>query len=423
MLAVRRRERQGSSPTEYGNVSRRQRRRHPARPAAARGAGRRPVLRRAGARHRRPDADRRDGRGVINILAADQLMQLAARSTRPSCSGCSPNSSSTCPRSATSTSPSWCSSSTKRTCCSTTRRKALLEQDRAGRAPDPLQGRRRLLRHAEPARHPRHRARPARQPRAARAARLHAARPEGGAGRRRDLPREPEARRRQRRSPSSASARRWSRLLDEKGRPGDRRARLRPAAPQPDRPDHAGGAQGADRRPRSWPASTRRRSTANSAYEKLKGRAAGSAETAQSMRDEAEAPSRPAASRPGSAGPGRGRRRPDGRAGRHPVRQHRPARRQARRACSRLRQVGGAHRSARLGRPRDRARRARRSARRRQAPSLTRTTSRTLRLAPHARGTDGPPRLRQMPLTGARREPEMDPWATRSRRIVRATKR
>ena len=60
--------------------------------------------------------------------------------------------------------------------------KALLEQDRAGRAPDPLQGRRRLLRHAEPARRARHRARPARQPRAARAARLHAARPEGGEG-------------------------------------------------------------------------------------------------------------------------------------------------------------------------------------------------------------------------------------------------
>ena len=42
---------------------------------------------------------------------------------------------------------------------------------------------------------------PARQPRAARAARLHAARPEGGARRRRDLPRQPEARRRARRSP------------------------------------------------------------------------------------------------------------------------------------------------------------------------------------------------------------------------------
>jgi uncharacterized protein len=39
-------------------------------------------------------------------------------------------------------------------------------------------------------------ARPARQPRAARAARLHAARPEGGQGGRRDDAREPEARRR-----------------------------------------------------------------------------------------------------------------------------------------------------------------------------------------------------------------------------------
>ena len=52
---------------------------------------------------------------------------------------------------------------------------------------------------------------PARQPRAARAARLHAAGPEGGEGRGRDLPAEPEVRRRRARSSSSASARRWSR--------------------------------------------------------------------------------------------------------------------------------------------------------------------------------------------------------------------
>ena len=53
-------------------------------------------------------------------------------------------------------------------------------EDRAGGAADPLQGRGRLLRHPEPAGCARDCAGPARQPRAARAARLHPARPEGG---------------------------------------------------------------------------------------------------------------------------------------------------------------------------------------------------------------------------------------------------
>ena len=44
--------------TEYGNISAGQRGRHPARPAADRGAGRRPVLRRADAQHPRLPADR-----------------------------------------------------------------------------------------------------------------------------------------------------------------------------------------------------------------------------------------------------------------------------------------------------------------------------------------------------------------------------
>ena len=55
-------------------------------------------------------------------------------------------------------------------------------QGRAGRAADPLQGRRRLFRHPEPDDVP-ETCWPARQPRAARAARLHAARPEGAEGR------------------------------------------------------------------------------------------------------------------------------------------------------------------------------------------------------------------------------------------------
>ena len=82
---------------------------------------------------------------------------------------------------------------------------------RAGGPPDPLQGRRRLFRHAEPARRARDGAGPARQPRAACAARLYAARAEGGAG----PPPTRSGRIRistaPRRSPSSASARRWFR--------------------------------------------------------------------------------------------------------------------------------------------------------------------------------------------------------------------
>ncbi len=81
---------------------------------------------------------------------------------------------------------------------------------RAGRAPDPQQGRRRLVRDPEPARRARCDPRPARQPRPARAARLHAARPEGGqGGGEHDAP-QPRPRRRHARSPSSPSARRWS---------------------------------------------------------------------------------------------------------------------------------------------------------------------------------------------------------------------
>ncbi len=53
-------------------------------------------------------------------------------------------------------------------------------ESRAGCAIDSLEGRRRVLRHAKPARHSRQGAGPARQPRAARAARVHSARSEGG---------------------------------------------------------------------------------------------------------------------------------------------------------------------------------------------------------------------------------------------------
>ncbi len=97
--------------------------------------------------------------------------------------------------------------------------KALLAQDRAGGAAHPLQRRRRLLHHPEPARHPGVGAGPARQPRAARAARLHAARPEGGEDGGGYVPPEQEVQRRRPPSPSWASARRWSPSSTPRARP------------------------------------------------------------------------------------------------------------------------------------------------------------------------------------------------------------
>ena len=60
-----------------------------------------------------------DGKGVINVLAADKLL-LNPRCTPHSFCGCSRSCTSCCPSAATRISPAWCSSSTRRTCCSTT---------------------------------------------------------------------------------------------------------------------------------------------------------------------------------------------------------------------------------------------------------------------------------------------------------------
>jgi DNA helicase HerA-like ATPase len=73
----------------------------------------------------------RDGRGIVNIMAADKLMANPG-STPPSCSGCSRSCSSSCRRSAISTSPSSSSSSTRRICCSTARPRPA-DGGRAGR--------------------------------------------------------------------------------------------------------------------------------------------------------------------------------------------------------------------------------------------------------------------------------------------------
>ena len=187
-----------------------------------------------------------DGKGVVNILAADKLMnsprlyatfllwmlselfEQAARGGRPR----------------------------RAQAGVLLRRGAPAVQGRAGgagrahrtrRAAGPLQGRRRVLRDAEPARHPGQRAGAARQPGPARAARVHAARPEGGEGGGRHDARQPGARRRdrdhraRRRRGAGQPARRQGPALPD-------RARLRDAAGQPDRTDHARAAPGADRR-------------------------------------------------------------------------------------------------------------------------------------------------------------------------------
>lgn len=60
----------------------------------------------------------RDGRGMINILVADKLMQ-SPNSMPPSCSGCCRNCLRNCRRSAIRRSQSWYFSSTRRICCST----------------------------------------------------------------------------------------------------------------------------------------------------------------------------------------------------------------------------------------------------------------------------------------------------------------
>ena len=116
-------------------------------------------------------------------------------------------------------------------------------QDRAGGAADPLQGRRRLFRHAEPARRARQGAGAARQPGAARAACVHAARPEGRARRGRDLPRQPEARYRDRHQ--RARQGRGAGVVPGRQRHALDGGALHGApAFRACRPGHAGGAQG-----------------------------------------------------------------------------------------------------------------------------------------------------------------------------------
>ena len=109
---------------------------------------------------------------------------------------------------------------------------------RAGGAADPLEGRRRLFRHPEPARRAGDRAGAARQPAAARAARLYAARAEGGADGRRHVP--PQSRFRLRGGDHPARHRRGAGLdAGGEGRAVDRPAHADPAAGFAARADHA----------------------------------------------------------------------------------------------------------------------------------------------------------------------------------------
>ncbi len=117
-------------------------------------------------------------------------------------------------------------------------------QDRAGGAADPLQGRRGLFRDAKSARRAGQGAGAARQPRPARVARLHPARPEGGEGGGRDVPPNPKL--------DTAKVimelgkGRGAGVVPRRQRHAlDGRALHGPPAVGAARPDHAGGAQGA----------------------------------------------------------------------------------------------------------------------------------------------------------------------------------
>ncbi len=185
-----RRERAGLDHPNTATSARRRSARNPARAAGARKPEGRPFG--------EPALDigdllttDRDGRGIVNILAADKLMnnpRLYATFLLWLLSSCS----SSFPR-----------SGSRQAETRLLRRGASALQRRAPKALlTAVEQVVRLIRSkgvgvyfvtAEPARHPAiRRAGPARQPRPARAARLHPARPEGGARRRRDLPPEPE---------------------------------------------------------------------------------------------------------------------------------------------------------------------------------------------------------------------------------------
>ena len=224
-----------------------QRRRHPARPAADR-ASRAATSSSASRCSTSPTSCRPiDGKGVINILAADKLMNaprlyatfllwMLSRAVRAAARGRRPRQAQA-------------GVLLRRGAPAVQRRaEGAGRAHRAGRAAGAQQGRRRLLRDAEPARHPRHRAR----------------RSSATACSTRCAPSRRATRRRSRRRPSTMRANPGLDIetaitelavgealvsfLDDKGRPSvTERVFVHPAG-QPDRADHARAAQGADRR-------------------------------------------------------------------------------------------------------------------------------------------------------------------------------
>ena len=193
-------------------------RRHPARPRLARRTGRRPVLRRARPRHRRPPPDARTAAASSTSSPPTSLMQ-------------SPQLYATfllwllselfehLPEAGDLDKPKLVFFFDEAHLLFTDLHRRPQVTHRAGRPPHPLQGRRHLLRHAKSHRHPRHRPRPARQPRPARPPRLHPARPEGRQVRRRHLPPQSRPRHRQVITELEVGEALVS-FLDEKGTPG-----------------------------------------------------------------------------------------------------------------------------------------------------------------------------------------------------------
>ncbi len=317
---VRGREREGIHH-ELRKHLRRLHRRDPARPARIGAAGRRQALRRTRARSGRPHADRREGpwrhqhprrrqadehaEGVRHLppLAAVGTLRASPRGRRH--------------RQAEARLLLRRGAPALRRCARGAR-----HEGRAGGTAHPVEGRRRVLRDAEPARRARVRPRPARQSRAARAARLHAARPESGEDGGEHAPRESEARHRE--GHHRTRRRRGARLLPRREGPaGDRRARLRLPALLAHRPGDGHRAPRDDRRVSGL------RDLREGRRPRVRVR-------------EAPGPPRqrgcsPRGAHEGSRGGGQRRRHPR-RTRRHPFRLHRTARRSSRRRGRRRRQ-------------------------------------------------------------------------------------
>ena len=186
-------------------------RRHPAPASRAGEAGRRQILRRARARpqgfHR---AGAATGAAIINILAADKLMQ-APRLYATFLLWMLSELFEQLPEVGDLDKPKLVFFFDEAHLLFNDAPKALLDRDRAGGAPGPLEGCRRLFRDAKSARRAGYGARPARQPRPARSARLHPARPEGRCVRPPRRSGKTRISTPRKRSCSLASARRWCR--------------------------------------------------------------------------------------------------------------------------------------------------------------------------------------------------------------------